>query len=206
MMGDHLKKVKSGDPLRLPAATFNTFIDASRDCLARQQNVGGGPRPGRRASRRSLRRPCPCNTVKAPDWPPGYPWVAFPVWASKTPLFCGEIEAPFSVKCLHEPRLRATAHRVASRRRDFAHESHNRRRLGSGLPHAQKRVGAGAGRTLSSGCSFTYAAVTPGYFAESLVASGRTDASKYGHRSPRTVRQGLSNRHASPGFAFAHWP
>jgi hypothetical protein len=45
MMGDHLKKVKSGDPLRLPAATLNTFIDASRDCLERQQNVGGDPGP-----------------------------------------------------------------------------------------------------------------------------------------------------------------
>jgi hypothetical protein len=67
MMGDHLKKVKSGDPLRLPAATFNTFIDASRDCLERQQNVGGAPRLGRRASRRGLRRLCPCNTVKAPE-------------------------------------------------------------------------------------------------------------------------------------------
>ena len=28
-MGDLLTKVQSGDPLRIPAATFNTFIDAA---------------------------------------------------------------------------------------------------------------------------------------------------------------------------------
>lgn len=27
-MGDTLKKVRSGDPLRIPAATFNIFVDA----------------------------------------------------------------------------------------------------------------------------------------------------------------------------------
>jgi len=59
---------------------------------------------------------------------------------------------------------------------------------------------------LSPECRLRYAAATPGYFAEFRVASGRTDASKYGHRSPRTVRHGLSHRHASPGCAFAHWP
>lgn len=37
-MGDNMKKVRSGDPLDIPAATFNTFIDASRDFLDRQNN------------------------------------------------------------------------------------------------------------------------------------------------------------------------
>ncbi|HUU90110.1 MAG TPA: hypothetical protein VM238_02750 [Phycisphaerae bacterium] len=45
-----LQKVKSGDPLEIPARTHNAFIDAARDHLARQQNVAGAPvaelRPG----------------------------------------------------------------------------------------------------------------------------------------------------------------
>ena len=36
-MGDHLKKVQSGDPLRIPVATFNTMIDTARDHQQRQQ-------------------------------------------------------------------------------------------------------------------------------------------------------------------------
>jgi len=39
-MADTLKKVKSGEPLRIPAATFNTFVDAARDYLQRQQGTG----------------------------------------------------------------------------------------------------------------------------------------------------------------------
>lgn len=35
-MGDCLKKVQSGDPLAIPAATFNTFVDAAQDFLRRQ--------------------------------------------------------------------------------------------------------------------------------------------------------------------------
>ncbi|MGC1275725.1 MAG: hypothetical protein WBC44_18605 [Planctomycetaceae bacterium] len=30
-MGDPFKKVQRGDPLRIPAETFNTFIDAAKD-------------------------------------------------------------------------------------------------------------------------------------------------------------------------------
>lgn len=37
-MGDTFKKVQSGDPLRIPAETFNTFIDAARDFKARRQS------------------------------------------------------------------------------------------------------------------------------------------------------------------------
>lgn len=37
---DSLRKVKSGDPLRIPAATFNTFADAAQDFLRRQRNIG----------------------------------------------------------------------------------------------------------------------------------------------------------------------
>lgn len=32
-----LQKVKSGDPLRIPAATFNAMIDTARDHQQRQQ-------------------------------------------------------------------------------------------------------------------------------------------------------------------------
>lgn len=35
-MGDAMRKVKPGDPLVIPAATFNTFIDSARDFLSRQ--------------------------------------------------------------------------------------------------------------------------------------------------------------------------
>jgi hypothetical protein len=37
-MGDTFKKVQSGDPLRIPAETFNTFVDAARDFKARRQS------------------------------------------------------------------------------------------------------------------------------------------------------------------------
>ncbi len=36
----NLKKVQSGDPLKIPAATFNTFIDAARDHLQRSHDSG----------------------------------------------------------------------------------------------------------------------------------------------------------------------
>ncbi len=44
-MGDTLKKVKPGDPLVIPAATFNTFVDAARDYLQRRhcQSQQGTP-------------------------------------------------------------------------------------------------------------------------------------------------------------------
>lgn len=35
-MGDNMKKVRTGDSLDIPAATFNTFIDSARDFLQRQ--------------------------------------------------------------------------------------------------------------------------------------------------------------------------
>ena len=37
-MGDSLRKVRRGDPLEIPAETFNTFIDAARDYQNRTQN------------------------------------------------------------------------------------------------------------------------------------------------------------------------
>jgi len=37
-VGDTFKKVQSGDPLRIPAETFNTFIDAARDFKSRRQS------------------------------------------------------------------------------------------------------------------------------------------------------------------------
>ncbi|MGD9857773.1 MAG: hypothetical protein AB7U20_22750 [Planctomycetaceae bacterium] len=37
-MGDSLRKVRRGDPLQIPAETFNTFIDAARDFQNRTQN------------------------------------------------------------------------------------------------------------------------------------------------------------------------
>jgi hypothetical protein len=45
-----LEKVKSGDPLVVPAATYNTFVDAARDYLARQQDQAQSARPGGRHS------------------------------------------------------------------------------------------------------------------------------------------------------------
>lgn len=36
--GDHFKKAQSGEPLRIPAATFNAFIDAARDFQMRRQS------------------------------------------------------------------------------------------------------------------------------------------------------------------------
>ncbi len=38
-MGDTLRKVQVGDPLAIPASTFNSFIDAARDFRARQQSA-----------------------------------------------------------------------------------------------------------------------------------------------------------------------
>lgn len=37
-MGDTFKKVQSGDPLRIPAETFNTFVDTARDFKSRRQS------------------------------------------------------------------------------------------------------------------------------------------------------------------------
>ena len=49
-MSDHMKKVKSGDRLSIPAETFNTFIDAARDHRTRQQNRGQAARPSNRST------------------------------------------------------------------------------------------------------------------------------------------------------------
>jgi hypothetical protein len=38
IMGDNMKKVRTGDALDIPAATFNTFIDSARDFLQRQSD------------------------------------------------------------------------------------------------------------------------------------------------------------------------
>ncbi len=38
-----LRKVQSGDPLTIPAATFNTFVDAAQDFLRRQRDIGRTP-------------------------------------------------------------------------------------------------------------------------------------------------------------------
>lgn len=42
-MGDTLKKVRTGDPLAIPAATFNTFIDAAQDYQDRQHDSKQNP-------------------------------------------------------------------------------------------------------------------------------------------------------------------
>ena len=42
-MGDSFKKVRTGDPLRIPAETFNTFIDAARDFKSRRQSSTRDP-------------------------------------------------------------------------------------------------------------------------------------------------------------------
>lgn len=43
-MGDVMKKVLPGDRLKIPAKTFNTFIDAARDFQARQHSRTSGPK------------------------------------------------------------------------------------------------------------------------------------------------------------------
>ena len=43
-MGETFKKVQAGDPLRIPAETFNTFIDAARDFKARRQSRTRDPK------------------------------------------------------------------------------------------------------------------------------------------------------------------
>jgi len=49
-MADPFRKAVSGQPLRVPARTWNTFLDAARAHQARQRNVAGAPsaelRPG----------------------------------------------------------------------------------------------------------------------------------------------------------------
>lgn len=45
-MGDALRKVKPGDPLSIPAATFNTFVDAAQHFLRRQRGIGRTPTRG----------------------------------------------------------------------------------------------------------------------------------------------------------------
>ncbi len=47
-MGDTMKKVKPGDPLSIPAATFNTFVDAARDYLQRRHGQGQQATPSGR--------------------------------------------------------------------------------------------------------------------------------------------------------------
>lgn len=49
-MADVLKKVKPGDPLRIPAATFNTFVDTAQDYLSRRSNLSQNPRQSARHS------------------------------------------------------------------------------------------------------------------------------------------------------------
>jgi hypothetical protein len=45
-----LKKVKSGDPLAIPASTFNTFVDAANDYLARQREQSQKATPAGRCA------------------------------------------------------------------------------------------------------------------------------------------------------------
>lgn len=41
-MADNMKKVNSGDPLNIPAETFNTFVDSARDFKKRQRDITRG--------------------------------------------------------------------------------------------------------------------------------------------------------------------
>jgi len=45
-----LNKVKSGDPLSIPAAAYNSFIDAAIDLKNRQNNTDAGIQPQFRQS------------------------------------------------------------------------------------------------------------------------------------------------------------
>mgnify|MGYP005852583313 CR=1 FL=1 len=44
-MGDALKKVQAGQPLRIPAAAYNAFVDAARDFHDRQRRTEGQGKP-----------------------------------------------------------------------------------------------------------------------------------------------------------------
>ena len=44
-MGDTLKKVRAGDPLRIPTAAYNLFVDAARDFQRRAHGLGQGSMP-----------------------------------------------------------------------------------------------------------------------------------------------------------------
>lgn len=48
MAGDALAKVTPGQPLRIPAAAYNAFVDAAVDLRMRQQRGGGAESAGRR--------------------------------------------------------------------------------------------------------------------------------------------------------------
>ncbi|MGH9896441.1 MAG: hypothetical protein ACREA0_31480, partial [bacterium] len=48
MSGDSLRKVKSGDPLNIPASAYNAFVDAAVDLRQRQHNAAGDPQRLRR--------------------------------------------------------------------------------------------------------------------------------------------------------------
>lgn len=49
-MSDNMKKVRSGDPLVIPAPAYNAFIDAAQDYRARTANVGQQATPVTRSS------------------------------------------------------------------------------------------------------------------------------------------------------------
>jgi len=49
-MGDPMKKVKTGDKLRIPATTYNSFIDTTRAFQASQRNIGSTPQSAVRSS------------------------------------------------------------------------------------------------------------------------------------------------------------
>ncbi len=49
-MSDTFKKVKSGDKLRIPAATYNAFIDTALDYQSRQRNISSTPQAVARSS------------------------------------------------------------------------------------------------------------------------------------------------------------
>ena len=42
-MGDVFRKVRSGQPLRIPAAAYNAFVDAAVDLRRRERNANAGP-------------------------------------------------------------------------------------------------------------------------------------------------------------------
>ena len=42
-MGDMFRKVRSGSPLRIPAAAYNAFVDAAVDLRRRERTTNAGP-------------------------------------------------------------------------------------------------------------------------------------------------------------------
>jgi len=99
MAGDVMKKVQPGDQLKIPAETFNTFIDAARAYRTGRQNLGVFSRP----------EPCDRNVVRIKN-NSGADRDRFDVLGIDTPLF---IYADNPTEFQNRPALKGVAPTLA---------------------------------------------------------------------------------------------